>query len=123
MQDAGYVKQPGACCICNTGKPHVLIDAGAFSDDHGKHAVVFAVWTAAAGDKIDYQRPPTTYVRPWQTEVALGHPSTCGHNNFDLPAGKQLRIGVRPVDLAGNVGLVSELDVDLSKPPKPIPDR
>lgn len=42
---------------------------------------------------------------------------------FDLPAGKQLRVGVRPVDLGGNVGLVSELDVDLSKKPKDIPDR
>jgi hypothetical protein len=122
LQEASYVQQPGACCVCNTGNPHVRVDTGAFSDDQGKDAVVFAVWTAAAGGKIDYKQPPATYVRPWGTELALGHPSTCGRNNFDLPAGQAFRIGVRPVDLAGNVGVASEVELDLAKQPKAIPD-
>jgi hypothetical protein len=123
VQGGGYVKQPGQCCMCNTGTPFVNVETGAFSDDHGTDAVVFAVWTAGAGGKIDYRQPPTTFVRPWQTELALGHPSTCSASNFDLPVGKRIRIGLRPVDLAGNIGTASELEVDLSKKPKPIPDR
>lgn len=123
MQEASYVQQPGACCMCNTGKPYLSVDTGAFSDDHGTNAVVFAVWTADASGKIDYKQPPTTYVPPWKTEFTLGHPSTCGGSNFDLPVGKTFRIGVRPVDLAGNVGTVSEIEIDLSRKPKAIPDR
>lgn len=119
---ASYVRQPAACCMCHTGNPYVRVDTGAFSDDHGKDTVVFAVWIADAGGKIDYKQPPATYVQPWKAELALGHPSICGSNNFDLPAGKTLRIGVRPVDLAGNVGTASELKIDLSRKPKLIPD-
>jgi hypothetical protein len=123
LQEASYVQQPGACCMCNTGKPHLRVDTGAFSDDHGTDAVVFAVWTAGAGGKIDYKQPPATYVRPWKTEFALGHTSTSDSNNIDLPDGKTFRIGVRPVDLAGNVGTASESEIDLSRKPKAIPDR
>jgi hypothetical protein len=123
LQVGRYVKQPGACCICNTGFPHVRVDVGAFSDDHSKNAVVFAVWTAGAGGKIDYSQPPTTYVQPRQTELVLGPQSTCRGSNLDLPVRKKLRIGVRPVDLAGNVGTASEIELDLSKKPKQIPDR
>ncbi|HEU4728258.1 MAG TPA: hypothetical protein VFT22_10225 [Kofleriaceae bacterium] len=119
---ASYVRHPGGCCACNTGNPYVRVDTGAFSDDHGKDTVVFAVWIADAGGKIDYKQPPATYVQPWKTELALGHPSTCASSNFDLPAGKTLHIGVRPVDLAGNVGTASELKIDLSRKPKLIPD-
>ncbi|HWO24197.1 MAG TPA: hypothetical protein VNO30_35885 [Kofleriaceae bacterium] len=122
IQEASYVKQPGACCVCNTGTPYVIVDTGAVSDDHGHEGIVFAVWSAAAGGKIDYTKPPTTYVRPWETEIALGHPSICGRNNFDLPDGKKLRIGVRPVDLAGNIGVASEIEIDLSRKPNEIPD-
>jgi hypothetical protein len=122
IQRASYVKQPGQCCVCNTGTPYVTVDVGAVSDDHGASTVVFGVWTAGADGKIDYKRPPTTFVQPWQTELSLGHPSTCSVNNFDLPIGKRLRIGLRPVDLAGNVGTASEIELDLSKKPKPIAD-
>ncbi len=123
MQNALYVQQPGRCCMCHTGTPHVRVDTGAFSDDHGKDEVVFAVWTTGAGGKIDYKKPPATYVRPWSAEFVLGHSSICGANNFDLPVGKAFRIGVRPVDLAGNIGTASELEIDLSRKPKAIPDR
>jgi hypothetical protein len=61
-------------------------------------------------------------VRPSKTGFALGEPSTCRSNNFDLPAGATFRIGVRPVDLAGNIGVASELEIDLSKQPKSVPD-
>jgi hypothetical protein len=123
LQEASYGKQPGMSDMCNTGDPHVRADISALSDDHGKDAVVFAVWTADTGAKIDYTRPPATYVRPWRTAFTLGYPSFCRSNNFDLPVGNTLRIGVRPVDLAGNVGVASEIEIDLSKPPKEIPDR
>jgi hypothetical protein len=122
IQEASYVKQPGACCVCNTGDPHVRVETGELSDDHDKDMVVFAVWTAGADGKLDYTKPPTTYVRPWETELVLGNPVTCVRNNFDLPAGKTFRIGVRPVDLAGNIGVASEIEIDLARAPKAIPD-
>lgn len=122
IEEASYVQQPGACCVCNTGNPHVRVETGAVSDDQGQDAIVFAVWSAAAGGKIDYTKPPTTYVRPWETEIVLGEPSICRRNNFDLPAGAKFRIGVRPVDLAGNIGVASEIEIDLSRKPNAIPD-
>jgi len=123
VQKARYVRHLGACCMCHTGLPHVRVQTGAYSDDHGTDEVVFAVWIAGPGGKIDYKQPPATYVLPSKNELVLGNPSTCGRDNFGLPDGKKLRIGVRPVDLAGNVGTASEIEIDLSKQPKEIPDR
>lgn len=122
LKEADHVKQPGRCCMCNTGAPHIRVRTGELSDDQDRDAVAFAVWTAAAGKAIDYKLPPTTYVQTWQGRFWLGRPSMCVPNNFDLPTGK-VRIGVRPVDLAGNLGTASERELDLSKQPKAIPDN
>jgi hypothetical protein len=62
IREQGLIlQQPGLCCRCRTGIAHVSVDTGAFSDDRGKDAVVFAVWTADADGKIDYKQPPATY--------------------------------------------------------------
>jgi hypothetical protein len=123
---AEYVKQPGACCMCNTGRPHVRVKTGGLADD-GAHRVVYAVWatsTSARGNatKIDYTKPPMTYVVPYGDEFSLGSWSTCGASNFDLETGAVIKIGLRPIDLAGNAGEPREAFVDLWSPPKQIPD-
>jgi hypothetical protein len=124
---ADYVKQPGACCMCNTGYPYIQVKATGATDDGGAERIVYAVWTADTQDgakipAFDYSKPPQLYVRAWRGEFDLGHSSTCSRNNFDIATGKVIKLGVRPIDLAGNAGPAREVLVDLSQKPTEIPD-
>jgi hypothetical protein len=124
---AEYVKQPGACCTCNTGVPYVRVKTAGIADDAGARHVVYAVWatsTSVRGNatKIDYTKPPMTYVPPYGGEFSLGSQSTCGASNFDLATGAVIKLGLRPIDFAGNLGEPREVFVDLWSPPKQIPD-
>jgi hypothetical protein len=98
-----WVKAPASPGTCQTGKPHAL-----FGHQPAADAVLYAVWLADAAGKIDYAKPPTTWLRDWNGKLALGNPSICSPSNADLPASGKLRVGLKALDHAGNLSAPSE---------------
>jgi hypothetical protein len=102
------------------------------SDDQATGAaLLYAVWSAPTGSEIDYARPPRGLFRPeplFQQVTPrklfdLGAESVCSVSSFDLPEWGGLTVGIRPIDLAGNAGAVSELGIDLGPKPPPKPAK
>ena len=68
----------------------------------------FGVWLPDARGRFDYSRPPTTYASAHgRGEFFLTGGSPCGWATFAFPIVG--RIGVRVLDLAGNMGPPSEV--------------
>jgi hypothetical protein len=126
-------KNPG---MCSTGDAWVKIELagkGASDDGTPADALVYGVWLddagagkpAVAGKDDKPPGPPLTVVKAWGgSHIALGRASLCQADNFSLPkAGKgknELKLKVAPIDLAGKVGKLAPVTVDLSaRPAKP----
>lgn len=113
---AGYFRAVPRCCLCMTRDPYLELRLTA--DDHQPLARSlaaiprYAIWVADRNGKLDYSRPPVTYLAGGTAWLSLGHPSTCSPDNFTIPHRKALKLGIRPVDLAGNLGAPSELVLD-----------
>lgn len=118
--NGGYFQDKPVCCMCMTDDPYILLELSA--DPHGPadrklDAVArYAVWVADASGKLDYKRRPVTYLPGGSARLWLGHPSTCAPDDFKIPRRKALRLGIRPVDLAGNLGTASEIVLDTLHP-------
>jgi hypothetical protein len=102
--------------MCSTGQPFAQLGLGKASDDQtATGSLVYEVWLGDGLGKIDYRTPPTTVVTDIDGLLELGDPSKCLPSTLAFPDGaKKLHVGVRPVDLAGNVGDPSELDLVLA---------
>lgn len=59
---------------------------------------------------------PTAYVLWRYGRATLGRPSICGSRNFAWGGKKQLRLGVVPIDKAGNEGEARVFTIDLTSP-------
>jgi len=91
------------------------------SDAEGR--VLYAAWKGTAATPIDFSRPPDGYAyetglgvsnpRSESALVVLGWPGGCTPPNFAVPEVQEVRIGLRAVDLAGNVSAPSEHRVKL----------
>jgi hypothetical protein len=115
---ANYYKDKPICCICNTADPYADIELSDTIGDKRAKEVRLAIWMAGADGKIDYKKPPVTYEYGAQ-RLWLGHPSTCAPANFTFPKTKNLKFGLKLVDLAGNASAPSEFVLDTTKPLKP----
>jgi hypothetical protein len=80
-------------------------------------AQLLAVWIAESDRRIDYTSAPTIYeiVSPdagadgRKASLAIGRLGCCGGHSYTLSEPiNSVRVGVRPVDLAGNFGEASE---------------
>ena len=124
---ATYVHAPAVCCNCTTGNPYAVLALASAPAGSPPEPVVYAVWTAPEGGaKIDYQQPPAAWAQDSGGSLLVGDASTCTPANLAFPAaaavkGGKLRLGVRPIDRAGNPGDPSEVVVDLRKPAKAKP--
>lgn len=101
------------------GPKRLRLESGDVADDQTPRAsLLFLLWTPQQGNRIDFQSVPTTYFLAEGSVATLGTAlADCKPNTLSLPAERSTwRIGVRVVDLAGNLGLPSELTVD-SFPP------
>lgn len=107
---AVFVKAKAVCCNCSTGDPYALLTVGEVPD------AIFGVWLPDANQQLDYSKPPLIYVSAWDDKLSLGHQSMCSAANFVFPAKTKQRLGIAPVDAAGNQGTPSEVVLDLAKP-------
>ncbi len=98
-----------------------LFGTRATDDRASRGALMYAVWSAPEGVAIDYAMPPLGLFRPdplfWNptapTLFDLGAENTCSVSSFDFPEDGRLTLGVRPVDLAGNMGTLSEIPIEI----------
>jgi hypothetical protein len=86
------------------------------SDGGGR--VLYAAWKGEADSPIDFSRPPDGYAvesspLAGAALVVLGWPGGCAPPTFAVPQAKATRIGLRAMDLAGNVSPPSEHRVEL----------
>jgi hypothetical protein len=124
---ATYVHQPAVCCTCNTSDAYAVLelsdDAKTSDDATPAVALVYGVWLDD-GSKLEPGLPPAApplmLTRAWSGKLYLGHKSQCAPVNFDLP-GKAgpLKLRVAPVDLAGRVGKMSSVTLDVPRPKDP----
>ncbi|HEV8323487.1 MAG TPA: hypothetical protein VG389_17860 [Myxococcota bacterium] len=84
-------------------------------------ALLYAVWTSAGGAPIDYRTEPLSYVRAEAGSLVLGADNLCTPSRLELPAVDTLRVGLRVVDLAGNMAAPREVVLDLSHPSRAFP--
>lgn len=86
--------------------------------------VGYAVWVVPSGRPIDYATRPTfidgprTDPRFISRVITVGRAGSCGESVLDIEALRlrnirSVRVGVRPVDLSGNLGAPAEALVDL----------
>jgi hypothetical protein len=94
-------------------------------DDHAEEgSLAFAVWSAADNAAIDWSVPPSGLFRGELLFASgtprhlftLGAESVCSVSSFDFPEAAGLKLGVRAVDLAGNLGPANELTLELVRP-------
>jgi hypothetical protein len=121
---ATYVHEPAVCCNCSTDDPYAQIDLtdGARTKDDATPAtaLVYGVWLDD-GSKLEAGAAPATapllVTRDWGGKLYLGHKSTCTAVNFELPTQQgPLKLRVAPIDLAGHVGKVASVTIDVPKP-------
>jgi hypothetical protein len=67
----------------------------------------FGVWLPDAAGRFDYNQPPATYTTAHGGDFFLSGGSPCGWATFKFPI--VTRLGVRVLDLAGNMGPASEV--------------
>jgi hypothetical protein len=113
VKKSGFYKGERMCCTCVSGDAYAEIEVGDPGPAWAERR--FAIWVAGKDGKVDYTKPPVTY-QPGEPTIILGHPSTCGAEDFTFPKTKALRLGLKVIDLAGNVGPASELVLDTTKP-------
>ncbi len=127
VSKAIYVHQPAVCCNCSTNDPYAqidLADAGNTSDDATPPAaLVYGVWLDD-GSKLEPGAAPAgqpvVVTRAWSGKLYLGHKSECAPVNFELPGkATTVKLRVAPIDLAGHVGKVVNVSVDVPKPKEP----
>lgn len=115
---AGYFKAVPVCCMCMTDQPYALIELKEQFDEARSTTIRIGVWLADDKGRIDYTKPPTTYLRA-SDHLYLGNPSTCSPPNFTFPVRKATKLGIKLVDLAGNASGAAEVTLDTTKPVKP----
>ena len=116
-----------------TGEPTILAEKTAASDDKTpKNLITYAIWLQSAKKSIDYQQTPTFYIIP--SKLPFFFPKYVG--GFYVPMRRRLpngcadlaeagldplnlRIGIRPMDLAGNLGPGWESVIPENWQPKP----
>lgn len=130
LESARYNQQLRMSGECNTGEPGIRLQTRVPHEATGDYVSIpftYEVWSATAGQTIDYDRPPETIVRDGGETFMLGHANRCNPRNFVLPdRATRLRLGLRVVDTAGNPGPVHEVVFDLPEPVPPAdlrPDR
>lgn len=120
-----------ACSVeCNDRRgARVEITAPAPADDRSG-ADLAAVWITS-GAAIDYSKPPSGYVHaapeddsnsiqlgppvPPHVTIVLGGPGPCTEESIALPRGaKQVRVGMKVIDRAGNASEPREIQVRLA---------
>jgi hypothetical protein len=107
---------PGGCA---TGRPFVVLTLGDVKDDTAPAAAIrFHVWLADDKGGIDYSRPPTATVAARGGEIWLGQPFLCTPETFVVPDRPSFKVGVKAVDLAGNMSEPSETVISVPPPPK-----
>jgi len=114
---AGYFKAVPVCCMCQTGDPYAEIEFEEASSREPKTSRV-AVWIAGADGKIDYTKPPVT-IETIESNLWLGHPSSCSPADFVFPRRKALRLGFKFVDLAGHASPAQDIVLDTTRPKRP----
>lgn len=97
-------------------------------EDDRSGAELVAVWLASGEEAIDYRRAPVGYLTARQSryelgatldlaprlKLELGGAGPCVDGTLPLPRGaRRLRIGMRAVDRAGNLGAPSEATVEI----------
>jgi hypothetical protein len=111
--------------------PYVdVFGPSAVDDQAGGASLTYGLWTAKAGEKIDYSAVPAGFFRQ-DTSIAgtasgamdrlfvAGAQNECFVRTLELPSAGKITIGVRAVDLAGNQSEASETTLDLGPPPAP----
>lgn len=73
--------------------------------------IVFGVWVADATGTFAWSAPPLALVRNDRGHVYLGRVALCSEANFDVQNLKT-RLGLRAIDLSGNVSLPREVTYD-----------
>jgi len=107
--------------------PRAELEVAQVRDDRtAKADFVFSVWTAADGAALDTTRPPDVHlqvlpgvkVQEGKSWLQLGVSAlSCEVPRFIFHRGaKTLRVGVRARDLAGNLGGLTEVVLDLTAP-------
>lgn len=118
LTSARWVRRARGVIDLECGSPLLQLEAARATDDMTSDvAINFAIWLAQPGVTIDYTKPPLLYVnadeRNAQLKIGLGNTEE-GTSNFapvstdakaPYPA---LKLGVRAVDLAGNMSPPSE---------------
>lgn len=100
------------------GAPLIQLEGARATDDMTSDvAVSFAIWLAQPGAAIDYARPPLLYARADELgstlRIALGNTEETTSNFATAAANAKtpypaIKLGVRAVDLAGNMSAPSE---------------
>jgi hypothetical protein len=100
---------------CGAGQPFVELSLGKRGDDQTPaRALRYAVWLGQPGQALPYGQPPALVVSAWGDRLSLGHESRCAAANLELPPA--FAVGVRVMDLAGNLGPASEADIRVPRP-------
>lgn len=94
------VATPGLLVLCG---PQTSVRLAV---DVPNEPALFEVWISAPGGAVDTKKPPAVLTASEGKTLTIAGPH--------LTIGKDVRIAVRPVDLAGNVGTLSEVTVDTS---------
>jgi hypothetical protein len=114
IERARLFHPPAHCCDCSTGDAYVVLDLRPPTDDAtSAERLVWAVWLGDGKGKIDFAQPPVTTVAAWGSTIVLGHKSSCAPANLVFPPKGRARVGLRPLDLAGNAGKPSEIEVEI----------
>ncbi|MBI4508315.1 MAG: hypothetical protein HY698_01680 [Deltaproteobacteria bacterium] len=115
---ATFFQLPATCCNCSTGSPYATLVTSKATDPESKSsALSYEIWASDENGQVDFSKPPLMILRDWSGHISLGHQSQCTPANFRFPEKRtSLKIGVRVVDLAGNQGKPSEIEIDLAHP-------
>jgi hypothetical protein len=82
-----------------------------------KAVVYFAVWVAGKDGKIDYTAAPSTYASARGGQyLVLGRTSICGTDNFTIPKGPKLKLGIKMLGDTAATSTPAEITLDVSKP-------
>ena len=124
---ASYVHERAVCCNCSTNDPYAQIDLGddakATDDATTPAALVYGVWLDDGSKLEPGAAPPTApllLTRAWSGKLYLGHKSSCTAVNYELPVKPgPLKLRVAPIDLAGHVGKIASVSIEVPKPKDP----
>jgi hypothetical protein len=123
---ATYVHERAVCCNCSTNDPYAQIDLGdakVTDDATTPAALVYGVWLddgAKLEPGVAPPTPPLLVTRAWSGKLYLGHKSSCTAVNFELPVKPgPLKLRVAPIDLAGHIGKLASVSIEVPKPKEP----